>query len=46
MENFVKGIAWPAPRFTDNMNGTVVDNLTGLVWLKNADCLERSAHQG
>ena len=34
-----KGIAWPAPRFTDNMNGTVVDNLTGLVWLKNADCL-------
>ena len=33
-----KGIAWPDPRFTDNGNGTVTDNLTGLVWLKNADC--------
>jgi len=28
----------PAPRFTDNEDGTVTDNLTGLVWLKNADC--------
>ncbi|MBI3449027.1 MAG: DUF1566 domain-containing protein [Acidobacteria bacterium] len=27
-----------SPRFTDNGNGTVKDNLTGLVWLKNADC--------
>lgn len=26
-----------APRFTDNANGTVTDNLTGLVWLKNAN---------
>lgn len=26
------------PRFTDNENGTVSDNLTGLVWLKNANC--------
>jgi hypothetical protein len=26
------------PRFTDNANGTVRDNLTGLVWLKNANC--------
>ena len=34
-----KGIAWPVPRFTDKKNGTVVDNLTGLVWLKNGDCL-------
>jgi len=25
-------------RFTDNGNGTVTDNLTGLVWLKNANC--------
>jgi len=24
--------------FTDNGDGTVTDNLTGLVWLKNADC--------
>ncbi|MCP4366007.1 MAG: DUF1566 domain-containing protein [Planctomycetes bacterium] len=26
------------PRFTDNGNGTVTDSLTGLIWLKNADC--------
>ena len=32
-----KGVPWPEPRFTDNGNGTVTDNLTGLVWLKNAD---------
>jgi len=32
------GVAWPTPRFTDNNNGTVTDNLTGLIWLKNADC--------
>ncbi len=25
-------------RFTDNTNGTVTDNLTGLVWLKEAGC--------
>jgi len=25
-------------RFTDNGNGTVKDNLTGLIWLKNANC--------
>jgi hypothetical protein len=34
-----KGIAMPSPRFKDNLNGTVTDNLTGLAWLKNADCL-------
>jgi len=35
-----KGIAWPNPRFTDNNNnGTVTDNLTGLIWLKNANSL-------
>jgi hypothetical protein len=33
-----KGVAWPDPRFTDNGNGTVTDNLTGLIWLKNANC--------
>lgn len=39
-----KGVAWPAPpssgpgRFTDNDDGTITDNLTGLIWLKNADC--------
>jgi len=29
----------PTPRFTDNGNGTVIDNLTGLIWLKDASCL-------
>ena len=33
----VKGVAWPNPRFTDNRNGTVKDNLTGLIWLKDAN---------
>ena len=33
------GVAWPSPRFTDNGNGTVTDNLTGLIWLKDAGCL-------
>ena len=32
-----KGLAWPNPRFTDNEDGTVTDNLTGLIWLKNAN---------
>ena len=33
-----KGVAWPDPRFTDNGDETVTDNLTGLIWLQNADC--------
>ena len=40
-----KGVAWPNPRFTDNANGTVTDNLTGLIWLKDANCLP-SSHDG
>ena len=32
------GIASPVPRFADNADGTVTDNLTGLVWLKNPGC--------
>ena len=31
------GVAPPSPRFTDNSDGTVTDNMTGLVWLKNAN---------
>jgi hypothetical protein len=31
------GVVWPNPRFKDNGNGTVKDNLTGLIWLKNAN---------
>lgn len=34
----LKGAAWPATRFTDNGDGTVFDNLTGLIWLANANC--------
>lgn len=34
-----KGVAWPAPRFVDNGNGTVTDKLTGLLWLKDANCI-------
>jgi hypothetical protein len=33
------GISWTYNRFTDNGNGTVTDNLTGLIWLKNANCV-------
>ena len=32
------GVAWPTIRFTDNGDGTITDELTGLVWMKNADC--------
>jgi len=32
------GVVWPDPRFTDNEDGTITDNLTGLIWLKNANC--------
>ncbi len=33
-----RGAPWPTPRFTDNGDGSVTDNLTGLIWLKNANC--------
>lgn len=32
------GVEWPSPRFDDNGNGTLTDRLTGLVWLKEANC--------
>ena len=31
-----QGLAWPSLRFTDNGDDTATDNLTGLVWTKNA----------
>ena len=37
--NLQRGVGWPSPRFTDNRDGTVSDNLTGLMWLKDADCI-------
>jgi hypothetical protein len=33
----LKGVEWPSPRFTDNLNGTVTDKLTGLIWQKDAN---------
>jgi hypothetical protein len=36
-----KGVTWPNPRFKDNADGTVRDNLTGLIWLKNANAFGR-----
>jgi hypothetical protein len=36
--NLRKGVSWPSSRFTDNGNGTVTDKLTGLIWLRNANC--------
>ena len=39
---YQKGVELPNPRFTDNENGTVTDNLTGLIWLKDANCFGQS----
>ncbi len=33
------GLPAGQPRFTDNGDGTVTDNRSGLVWLKDAECL-------
>ncbi|MGB9715575.1 MAG: DUF1566 domain-containing protein [Thermodesulfovibrionales bacterium] len=35
------GIDWPEPRFIDNGDGTITDNLTGLMWLKDGGCLKK-----
>ena len=31
------GVPWPDPRFSDRGDGTVRDNLTGLIWLQDAN---------
>ena len=33
-----EGVELPTPRFTGGGNGTIKDKLTGLIWLKNANC--------
>jgi hypothetical protein len=33
------GAAWPDPRFTDNSDGTITDNLTGLIWVKDGNLM-------
>jgi hypothetical protein len=35
------GVVWPNPRFTDHGDGTVTDNLTGLIWLDDANCFDQ-----
>ena len=30
-----KGVDWPSTRFTDNGDGTLTDNLTGLMWVRD-----------
>ncbi len=32
-----RGVAWPDPRFTDNGDGTVTDNLTHLIWTQDGN---------
>ncbi len=34
-----RGVSFVTPRFTDNGNGTVTDNQTGLIWMKDANCI-------
>jgi hypothetical protein len=36
---FQAGVPLPTPRFTDDADGTVKDNATGLIWLKDGSCL-------
>lgn len=33
-----KPIIWPVKRFTDHGNGTLTDNITGLMWLNDGAC--------
>jgi len=37
-DRYYTAYGWSGTRFTDNNDGTVTDNLTGLIWLKNAGC--------
>lgn len=34
------GVGLTSPRFIDNNNGTLTDTITGLVWLKQANCIQ------
>ncbi len=43
--DFQKGVVWPSPRFTDHHDGTVTDNLTGLMWIKAPHTLSGNAGQ-
>jgi len=32
-----EGVAWPIPRFTNNNDGTITDDLTGLMWTQDTN---------
>lgn len=36
------GVPLPAPRMRDNGDGTVTDTVTGLIWIKQADCIDQT----
>src|SRR5579872_6790633 len=36
------GVGLTSPRFIDNHNGTLTDTMTGLIWLKQADCIQNT----
>lgn len=36
------GAPLPSPRFIDKGDGTIADTATGLIWLKQADCIKQS----
>jgi len=40
------GVAWPSPRFTDNGNETITDNLTGLMFTKDGNLTDVKTWQG
>ena len=39
---YQRGVAWPNLRFVDHGNGTVTDNLTGLMWTKDTQQIPNS----
>jgi hypothetical protein len=40
--SILAGVRLTSPRFIDNGNGTVSDTVTGLTWMKKADCIRLS----
>ncbi len=40
-----KGVSWPNPRFKDNGDGTIKDELTKLIWDKDANRFGRRSLQ-
>jgi hypothetical protein len=36
---FQSGVEWPDPRFSIESDAVAIDNLTGLMWLRNGNCM-------